>query len=169
MVHGADAPTFGDMCETAEKKGVRAVIMESEIAELQLRILPSGGERVVQLLNQYRERVTTTSVTLENVPLLIIARHGMIARLPVDGAAQKLSQTAAILEGLQRFFKSQETLYLYVNLPELPIPPFVGDVIAEVAQRVNHKEELRKQIDRAIDSGDRAAFLELAKKWRVLP
>ena len=152
-----------------KKEGVRAVIMESEIAELQLRILPAGGERVVQLLNQYRERVTITSVTLENVPLLIIARHGMIARLPVDGAAQKLSQTAAILEGLLRFFKGQETLYLYVNLPELPIPPFVGDVIAEVAQRVNHKEELRKQIDRAIDSGDRAAFLELAKKWRVLP
>ncbi len=143
--------------------------MESEIAELQLRILPTGGERVVQLLQQHRERVTTTSMTLENVPLVIIARHGMIARLPLDGAIQKLSQTAAILEGLQRFFKSQESLYLYVNLPDLPVPSFVDDVIAEVARRVSRREQLRELIDRAIDGRDRAAFANLAKEWRALP
>lgn len=156
-------------CFGAAKEGVRAVIMESEIAELQLRILPVGGERVVQLLNQHRERVTTTSMTLENVPLVIIARHGMIARLPFDGVIQKLSQTGAILEGLQRFFKSQEILYLYVNLPDLPIPSFVDDVIAEVARRVSRREQLREMIDRAIDNGDRTAFLDLTKEWRALP
>ena len=144
------------------------MITESEIGELRLKILPAGGEQVIEMLHRHRERVTTTSVTLENVPLIILARHGMIGRLPVEGSLQKLSQAAAIVEALRRFFESGETLYLYVNLPDLAIPSFVDEVISEVAARMAERERLRGEVDRALEVGDRALFQKLSAEWRRL-
>lgn len=144
------------------------MITESEIAELRLKILPPGGEQVTELLGRFRERVTLTSVTLENVPLVILARHGMIARLPKGGDLEKLSQASAIVEALSRFFQGNDTLYLYINLPDLPIPSFVDALISEIALHVERKDTLRQAIDDALTRGDRREFARLAEEFRML-
>jgi hypothetical protein len=147
---------------------VSAVITESDLTELRMKILPPGGEQVVSLLNRYRDRVTVTSVTLENVPLVILGRHGMIARLPVDGGMQKLSEPAAMIKGLQAFLAGSSGLYLYANLPDLCVPPFVDDLIDEVARRAALRTKLGEQIDAALDARDAALFATLVNRLRQL-
>ncbi|MCL6445242.1 MAG: IDEAL domain-containing protein [Alicyclobacillus sp.] len=109
-----------------------------------------------------------THIVLENVPLLIIGRHGMIARIPVGGVVQKVSQPNDIMELLQTFFQRQDKLYLFVNLPDLPVPAEVAELLKEVQSRADRKEQLRKEIDSALDRRDEAAFMRASSELRRL-
>ncbi len=134
------------------------MITEAEVNDLRIKALPPGGTRVVEIINRHRDRVAVTSVALENVPLVIVARHGMIARLPVNGTMQKLSQGAEIAEALSRFFSGHEMLYLYVNLPAIPVPEYVKALILEVSEKMRLRDSICEKIDDALIRGDRAAF-----------
>ncbi|OPG16246.1 hypothetical protein B2M26_08015 [Ferroacidibacillus organovorans] len=139
-----------------------AMLTQNEVDGLRLKLLPSGADRVMDLVHMHRDQTTLTHVALENVPLLILARQGMIARLQIQGTSVKLSQPHEILKALQQFFTTPETLYIYTNLPPMPIPIYVNELIDEVADRVTSMETLRAAIDDALDQGDRQRFYQLS-------
>lgn len=144
------------------------MIAKEDILSLKAKILPAGADQVLDFLAGRHKQVELTHIVLENVPLLIIGRHGMIARIPINGVLQKVSQPAGILELLQTFFQKKDTLYLFINLPELPVPAEVTQVLQEVQARAARKEELHKLIDRALDNRDSALFYEASDEWRKL-
>jgi uncharacterized protein YpiB (UPF0302 family) len=81
----------------------------------------------------------------------------------------KLSNPNEILEHLKQFFqRSDATLYLFTNLPELPVPDEVVQVLDEVQRRHKRKEELRQIIDEALDRRDRDAFMAAARELNQL-
>lgn len=144
------------------------MIAKEELLWLKTKILPSGAEIILDFLASRYQLVESTHIVLENVPLLIIGRHGMIARLPVGGSVQKVSKTVDILDQLRSFFQQQETLYLFVNLPDLPVPTEVMKVLEEVEQRHDEKESLHKRIDEALERRDRDAFLKASNELKLL-
>ncbi|MDQ0191232.1 IDEAL domain-containing protein [Alicyclobacillus cycloheptanicus] len=144
------------------------MIAKEDILSLKAKILPAGADQILDYLVARHQQVELTHIVLENVPLLIIGRHGMIARIPVNGVLQKVSQPAGILELLHAFFQKQETLYLFINLPDIPVPSEVTQVLQEVQARALRKEELRRLIDRALDERDEALFYQASEEWRKL-
>ncbi|GGI96988.1 hypothetical protein GCM10010885_03200 [Alicyclobacillus cellulosilyticus] len=144
------------------------MVTKEDILLLKTKILPSGADMVLDFLLNRLHQVELTQIVMENVPLLIIGRHGMIARIPMNGGMRKASQPAEIIELLQHFFQRQETLYLFINLPDLPMPVEVTQVLQEVQARAARKEELRRIIDQALDEGNRELFYEAAREWKEL-
>lgn len=144
------------------------MIAKEELLSLKAKILPSGADQILDFLAGRHHQVEMTHIVLENVPLLIIGRHGMIARIPVGGVLQKVSQPAGILELLQGFFQKQDKLYLFINLPELPVPSEVTELLEEVQAKAARKDEIRRLIDQALDRRDMAQFYELSDEWRRL-
>ncbi|MBX6395649.1 MAG: IDEAL domain-containing protein [Alicyclobacillaceae bacterium] len=139
------------------------MVAREQLLALKNRILPAGAGPVIELLSAHHQQLEMTSIILEHVPLLIIGRHGMIARLPLDGRVIKLSQPQEIAEALQRFFESEQTLYVFVNLPEIQFPEAVVSVIREVEEKVQKRDELLRQIDEALERRDRETFYRLAQ------
>ncbi|QSO53897.1 IDEAL domain-containing protein [Alicyclobacillus curvatus] len=135
------------------------MIAKEELLLLKTKILPQGGDIVLDYLTSRNQQVELTHIVLENVPLLIIGRHGMIARIPVNGSVQKVSKADEILQQLRSFFNHQETLYLFVNLPDIPVPSEVTELLKEVQARDARKEALRKEIDEALLTRDKDAFI----------
>ncbi|MBX6352155.1 MAG: IDEAL domain-containing protein [Thermoflavifilum sp.] len=145
------------------------MVTKEELLFLKTKILPAGAETIIDFLAARHHQIEMTHIVLENVPLLIIGRHGMIARIPVGGGVQKASQPKEILELLQGFFqKNESTLYLFVNLPDLRVPQEVVQVLEEVQQRAARKEELRQIIDQALDARDRETFMRATEELRQL-
>ncbi|GMA49199.1 hypothetical protein GCM10025857_05560 [Alicyclobacillus contaminans] len=144
------------------------MIAKQELLFLKTKILPAGAEAVLDFLASRHHQVEMTNIVLENVPLLIIGRHGMIARIPTNGGVQKVSQPEEILEHLRNFFQKQETLYLFTNLPELPVPTEVTQLLEEVQQRHARKQELRQTIDRALEQRDKALFMAASNELKQL-
>lgn len=144
------------------------MIAKEDILSLKAKILPAGADQILDFLAGRHKQVELTHIVLENVPLLIIGRHGMIARIPINGVLQKVSQPAGILELMQTFFEKKDTLYLFINLPELPVPAEVKQVLQEVQARAARKEELHQMIDQALDNRDSALFYEASNEWRKL-
>jgi hypothetical protein len=140
------------------------MIPKEELIELKTKLLPAGAEGIIEYLSMHAEQLEFTQISLENVPSLIIGRLGMIARLPVDGKMQKISQPPEILKALQRFFEKPNVLYLFINLPDLPVPAEVVAIIEEIGARAEKRERLRKQIDEALDLRDRLAFERAARE-----
>lgn len=137
------------------------MMTKDDILILKTKLLPAGAEAVIDFLAARNGQLEATNIVLENVPLLIIGRHGMIARLPINGRIKKVSQAEEILPALQLFFANASTtdkLYVFVNLPDLPIPPEVQQVLSEVEARALRRERIRMQIDHALDQRDRTAF-----------
>jgi hypothetical protein len=148
---------------------MRAMIARHELLHLKTKILPAGAETILDFLATRHHQVEMTHIVLENVPLLIIGRHGMIARIPAGGTVYKVSNPSEILEHLKQFFqRSEATLYLFTNLPELPVPDEVAQVLDEVQRRHNRKVELWKIIDEALDCRDKEAFMAAAKELNQL-
>lgn len=143
------------------------MLTQHAIDELRLKILPNGGERIIKLLALHTKQVVLSTIAMEGVPLIILARHGILARLPFEGTLQKLSAEAAITEALHRFFTGSDTLYLYVNLPDLPVPDCVADVMDEAAQNVQVYYELRQRINDALDAGDKERFMRLTAELKA--
>ena len=139
-----------------------------KLADLHMKILPHGADRVLDLLEKHADRVEFISFILEKVPLLIIGRHGMIARLPDHNAIQKFSQPAEILGALRIFFQHDDRLYLFINLPNLPVPGHVSELIDEIAKRVDLAEQIRRNIDEALDTRDHESFLQWTEELRKL-
>ncbi len=139
-------------------QGAMHMMTQAQFDELRAKLLPPGADRVVDLLARYRERIETIAIVIEKVPLLIIGRHGMIARLPKGNATQKFSQPDDILSALQDFFPQNESLYVFVNLPDLHVPAYISSLLSEIAEKVERQEILRARIDEALDRGDKAAF-----------
>jgi hypothetical protein len=145
------------------------MIARHELMHLKTKILPPGAEAILDFLATRHQQVEMTHIVLENVPLLIIGRHGMIARIPAGGTVYKLSNPNEILEHLKQFLqRSDATLYLFTNLPELPVPDEVVQVLDEVQRRHKRKEELRQIIDEALDRRDRDAFMAAARELNQL-
>jgi hypothetical protein len=144
------------------------VVAKEEILLLKTKILPAGADAIIDFLAARHHQIEMTHIVLENVPLLIIGRHGMIARIPVGGSIQKASQPQEILELLQAFFQKQDTLYLFVNLPDLHMPQEVVQVLEEVQRRAARKEELWQIIDQALDRRDKETFLRATDELREL-
>ena len=144
------------------------MLTQAQIQELRMKILPPGGNSIVDILNQFREQVTVTTIALENVPLVIIAKHGIIARIPVNGAARKLSQPEEIVQALKSFFSTREMLYLYINLPVFVVPSYVDELLFELTQRDDRRQQLHKEIDEALDQQNKEAFITLTKSLREL-
>lgn len=142
------------------------MIAKEQIEELRLKILPAGSERIVNLLIEHRDQVIMAKVAMEGVPLVILARHGVLARLPVKGMMSKLSNPTAIVEPLSHFFHGRDTLYLYTNLPAIAVPECVQEVLDEAALQVQSKEELKQRINAALDALDREAFMRLSAELR---
>lgn len=138
------------------------MLTKAQIQELRMKILPSGGNSIVDILHQYRDQVTITTIALENVPLVIIAKHGIIARIPVKGVARKLSQPEEIATALKTFFSTREILYLYINLPAFVVPSYVDELLNELTERDNRRMELQKKIDEALDNKDKSAFMNFS-------
>ncbi|MCF8564506.1 IDEAL domain-containing protein [Alicyclobacillus tolerans] len=136
------------------------MIAKEEILLLKTKILPAGADVILDFLASRHDQVELTHIVLENVPLLIIGRHGMIARVPVNGTLKKVSQLQEIMDLLNGFFQKQEKLYLFVNLPDLPLPQEVTRVLEEVQERAARKDQLRRIIDQALETGDRETFYE---------
>ena len=149
-------------------KGAQSMINQAKLTELHIKILPHGADRVLELLEKHVDRVEFVSFVIEKVPLLIIGRHGMIARLPQNNVTQKFSQPAEIINALRGFFTQQETLYLFINLPNLPVPQHISDLIEEIADKLQTAENIRRQIDNALDQRDQAAFLRWTQQLRTL-
>ncbi|QSO49446.1 IDEAL domain-containing protein [Alicyclobacillus mengziensis] len=135
------------------------MIAKEELLLLKTKILPQGADTVLDFLASRNQQVERTHIVLENVPLLIIGRHGMIARIPVSGSVHKVSKPDEILHQLRSFFSRQETLYLFVNLPDLPVPTEVTELLKEVQDRDAQKEALRQEIDNALSIRDKDAFI----------
>ncbi|WP_067931616.1 IDEAL domain-containing protein [Alicyclobacillus kakegawensis] len=144
------------------------MIAKEDILHLKTKILPAGAEMILDFLSSYLQQVELTSIVLENVPLLIIGRHGMIARIPNGGGIQKASQPKDIMALLQSYMPKNEKLYLFVNLPDLPLPAEVADVIREVEARAARKYELKQIIDEALDQRDKQRFFEAVREWQEL-
>lgn len=144
------------------------MIAKEELMLLKTKILPTGADTVLDFLALRHQQVEFTNIVLENVPLLIIGRHGMIARLPVGGSVQKVSKSVDILDQLRSFFNHKESLYLFVNLPDLPVPNEVTELLEEVGQRHARKERLRVQIDEALERRDREAFIQASNELNRL-
>ncbi|OFW75422.1 MAG: hypothetical protein A2201_06175 [Alicyclobacillus sp. RIFOXYA1_FULL_53_8] len=134
------------------------MIAKEEILLLKTKILPAGAEMVLDFLASRHNQVEVTNIVLENVPLLIIGRHGMIARIPVNGTMKKVSQLQEIVDLLQSFFQRNDQLYMFVNLPDLPLPQEVSEVLEEIQVRVARKDELWKVIDDALATGNKELF-----------
>lgn len=134
------------------------MIAKEEILLLKTRLLPSGADAILDLLASKYDQLEMTQIALENVPLLIIGRLGMIARIISEGKLKKVSQPSEILQILQEFFTKSETLYLFINLPDLSVPAEVTQVLQEVSQLSYRKEEIQRQIDAALDARDKKAF-----------
>jgi uncharacterized protein YpiB (UPF0302 family) len=144
------------------------MLTKEELLLLKTKILPAGASHILDFLASKHSQVELTHIVLENVPLLIVGRHGMIARIPVNGTLQKYSQPADILEQLKTFFNRQERLYLFINLPDLSLPSEVTQVLEEVQERHARKEWLQKQIDEALAARDKASFLKYSSELNLL-
>jgi len=144
------------------------MIAKEELLELKTKILPQGADAIVDLLASRHHQLEMTQIVLENVPLLILGRHGMIARIPVDGKLQKVSKPKVILDTLRTFFAGAEKLYMFVNLPDIPLPIEVRELIEEVEKRAQHKHDLQAKIDAALDTRDKAAFLRYVAAYQAL-
>lgn len=144
------------------------MVAREEILMLKTKLLPSGADPIIDFLASKHDQLEFTQIVLENVPLLIIGRHGMIARIPVGGKLQKVSHPEEILQTLQSFFNKSDLLYVFINLPDLPIPPEVTEVLLEVGKRAEQRAELRRKIDEALDRRDRALFDEATAQLKAL-
>lgn len=144
------------------------MIAKEELLELKTKILPDGAEYILDFLATHHDQIELSNIVLENVPLLIIGRHGMIARVYENGRIMKASQPREIAELLQSFLKRGEKLYLFINLPDLPIPQEVTEVLREVEERTERREELKRLVDKALDTRDRSLFLKASKELREL-
>ncbi|MFB5191623.1 IDEAL domain-containing protein [Alicyclobacillus fastidiosus] len=148
------------------------MMTKDEILTLKTKLLPSGADSVIDYLAARHAQLEATNIVLENVPLLIIGRHGMIARIPINGRIKKVSQADEVLQALQTFFahqaNSSEKLYVFVNLPDLPIPPEVQQVLSEVEERAKFREQIKQRIDQALDQRDKAAFDAAVKELELL-
>lgn len=138
------------------------------LSDLHIKILPQGAEKILTLLEEHAEQVETISFVLENIPLLIIGRHGMIARIPQNKVMQKFAQPNDILTALRDFFHQSGMLYLFINLPNLPVPAFVSELIDELSAKMTMIEEIRRNIDDALDRRDYQAFLEWSQALHSL-
>ncbi|MDP9728363.1 IDEAL domain-containing protein [Alicyclobacillus sp. TC] len=144
------------------------MIPQDELLQLKSKLLPNGAEPVVDILSQYFQQIEPTQIILQNVPLLILGRHGMIAWIPDNGKLQKSSNPDDILKHLQTFLPSKQTLYLFVNLPELPVPEEVTQVLKEISERHRKRLILQEKIDAALDARDRQAFLKAVQELQWL-
>lgn len=144
------------------------MIAKEEILMLKTKILPAGAELVLDFLASRHNQVELTHIVLENVPLLIIGRHGMIARIPVNGTMKKVSQLQEIVELLQGFFQRNEKLYMFVNLPDLPLPEEVTRLLEEIQVRVAKKDALWKVINEALETGNRDLFYRASSELKQL-
>jgi len=144
------------------------VIAKEELLHLKTKILPDGAEYILDYLAQHHNQIELSNIVLENVPLLIIGRHGMIARVYESGRIVKASQPRDINELLQAFMKRGEKLYLFINLPDLPIPDEVAEVLEEVEKRSRRKDELREIVDEALDTRNRNLFLRATEELKRL-
>lgn len=140
------------------------MITKNELLQLKTKILPKGANAVLDFLAARSSQVEETKIVLENVPLLIIGRLGMILRLQGESGTQKVSVARDIIQKLQVYFINNEKLYLYVNLPELHFPAEVTNVLNEVDAIAHEKEMLQGDIDKALDSGNRELFLKATAK-----
>lgn len=144
------------------------MVAKEELLLLKTKILPLGADTVLDFLAARHQQVEWTQIVLENVPLLIMGRHGMIARIPANGVVQKVSQPKEIVDLLQSFFQKQDTLYIFVNLPDLPLPAEVVKLLEEVQDRAGRKDTLRHRIDEALDARDKAAFLRSSRELQTI-
>ncbi|KPV45298.1 IDEAL domain-containing protein [Alicyclobacillus ferrooxydans] len=144
------------------------MIAKEELLLLKTKILPQGADSILDFLAARHQQVELTHIVLENVPLLIIGRHGMIARIPAAGSVQKVSKPDEILSRLRSFFNRQDVLYLFVNLPDLPVPSEVTELLREVQKRDNEKERLRQQIDEALSARDKELFIRATNELNRL-
>ncbi len=144
------------------------MINSTKLSDLHIKILPPGADRVLDILEKHADRVELISFVIEKVPLLIMGRHGMIARLPQNNVIQKYSQPVEIINALRDFFQQQETLYLFINLPNLPVPKHVSELIDEVANMVETMEGIKRKIDDALDRRDHVAFLQWTQELKKL-
>ncbi len=144
------------------------MVAKEDLLLLKTKILPTGAESILDFLATRHNQVEITHIVLENVPLLIMGRHGMIARIPNNGSMQKISQPADILKGLREFFNRQDPLYLFINLPDLPVPNEVLQVLEEVQRRHAKKQALLDTIDRALDQYDKDMFLQATDELKNL-
>lgn len=135
------------------------MITQTELDALRVKLLPSGAQRVIKVLDSHRDHVEIITIVMDKVPLLIIGRHGMIARLPVDGVLQKVSESKNIVTLLDLFFKQDQMLYLFVNIPHIQVPAHIKEMLAHIEVQYNDKNMLRAAIDDALDRKDRAAFM----------
>lgn len=138
------------------------------LSDLHIKILPPGADHVLEVLEKHSEHVECIAFVIEKMPLLILGRHGMIARFPSINGTQKYSQPAEITAALIDFFKRNEKLYLFVNLPDLPIPVHVSELIDEIAVKVDFAIQFRHHIDDALDARDPNAFLYWTEELRKL-
>lgn len=150
-----------------KERGVVAVWTDEDIATLQLRLLPPGGDALVALLRRHRDSILLTAIALEGVPLIIIARQGILARLPVSGVMKKISQPEPILEAARHFLAEGNKVYLYVNLPEIPLPASVREAISAAVEETEEREVLRQRINDALDRGDKPGFMRLTQMLRA--
>ncbi len=136
------------------------MVAKEQILVLKTKLLPGGADMIVDFLATKHEQLELTHIVLENVPLLIIGRHGMIARIPLQGRLEKVSQPEDIFKTLHAFFQNpeQKTLYIFINLPDLPIPQEITKLLNEVGERVKKKDELETRINEALDTRDKGAF-----------
>lgn len=137
------------------------MMTKDELLTLKTKLLPTGADSVIDFLAVRHAQLEATNIVLENVPLLIIGRHGMIARIPINGRIKKVSQSDDVVKALQTFFNnchSSDKLYLFVNLPDLPIPPEVKELLSEVEERTKLRETVKRKIDQALDNRDKVAF-----------
>ncbi|MCL6600217.1 IDEAL domain-containing protein [Alicyclobacillus macrosporangiidus] len=144
------------------------MVAREELLLLKTKILPAGADAIVDFLASHHQQIEMTHIVLENVPLLIIGRHGMIARIPSGGTMHKISQPNEILEHLKQYLNKQETLYLFINLPDLPLPREVTQVLEEVIRRDARKLELRRTIDEALEKRDRELFYKASRELNAL-
>lgn len=144
------------------------MLAQEVLDDLRLKILPEGGDRILCLLARYREHVNLITVAMDHVPLIIVARHSLLARLPVAGTIQKLSQAPQIIEAAESFLAEQDTLYLYLHLPMAAAPSLVLDLLEEVTNRVQRRAILRERIDYALDHLDRNEFTRLVTELHQL-
>ena len=144
------------------------MLTKAQIQELRMKILPTGGGSIIDILNQHREFVTVTSIALENVPMVIIAKHGILARLPIHGSIQKYSNAKEIVDALKIFFEKKEMLYLYINLPAFHVPSYVDEMLFEVTKRDDQKQQLIKMIDEALQRKDQDTFKALSLQLQAL-
>jgi len=144
------------------------MVAKEDIIQLKTKILPVGAESVLDYLATHNDQVEITHILIENVPLLIIGRHGMILRMAKQGGVRKSSQGTEILVLLRDLISRQETLYLFVNLPDLPVPNEVLSLLEEAQYRASRREQLTAMIDSALDAGDSDMFYRVCRELESL-